>query len=85
MSHDEPYLNREIDEKFSDAVQAVKILENKLLDERIGILPKVLRQTTEHNHRMTKIERTLLIVGTVVGVLLITNGSELLSFLKSII
>lgn len=48
-------------------------------------LDKILIQTTAHNGRMRKIEKTLLIVGCVTGTLLIVNGSELIKFLMSII
>lgn len=48
-------------------------------------LDLILSQTTQHNGRMTKVERILLIVGTVVLVLLIVNGSKFTEFISSVI
>jgi len=67
---EEPYKNREIDEKFNDIMKELK---------------EIKIQTTKHNGRMQKVERVLLILGTATGVLLITNGSSLITFLKAII
>ena len=67
---EEPYKNREIDEKFNDIMKELK---------------EIKIQTTKHNGRMQKMERILLIVGTATGVLLVTNGSTLLTFLQTII
>lgn len=67
---EEPYKNREIDEKFNDIMEK---------------LEKIEMQTTKHNGRMTRVERILLIVGTTTAVLLITNGSQLIQVVKLII
>lgn len=66
---DTRYQNREIDEKFRD------------IKETLG---RIETQTTRTNGRVTKIERALLIIGTATVVLLVTNGSNLLTFLKTI-
>jgi hypothetical protein len=47
-------------------------------------LELILKQTTDHNHRMSKIEKVLLVVGTAVLVLLITNGSKFVGFVSAI-
>lgn len=49
------------------------------------ILEKILTQATKTNGRVSKLETISLIVGTAVGVLLITNGSQLVQFIMSII
>lgn len=64
------YSKREIDHFVKDIKETL---------ERIEI------QTTKHNGRLSKVERILLILGTAVGVLLVTNGSQLLGFFKLII
>ena len=75
---DKPYSSREIDFLF-------KGLEKRLFDEDEGFLVRIERQTTRTNGRVTKLERALLIFGTVVAVLLVTSGSELVAFLRGII
>lgn len=67
---EEPYSKREQDEWRQDVREA---------------LARIEAQTTKTNGRVTRQERIMLVVGTVVGVLLITNGSELVSFLRGII
>ena len=67
---EQPYRNREIDEKFNDIKDA---------------LTRIEIQTTKHNGRMSKLERVVLVFSTVTTVLLMTNGSELIDFLKGII
>lgn len=67
---EEDYSKRELDEKFKDFKEQLDRIET---------------QTTKHNGRMQKVERVLLIVGTAVAVLLITNGSQFIVFLKGII
>lgn len=67
---DQPYANREIDEFIRD-------LDAKL--DRIEI------QTIRTNGRVTKLERYLLIVGTISATILFTNGSELVGFIMAIV
>jgi len=67
---DSDYSKREIDEMIRDIYKSL---------ERIEV------QTTKHNGRMSRVEKILLIVGTVVAVLLFTSGSEFFSFLKFIV
>lgn len=77
MSDESPYTKRELDSKF------------EAIHERFGnqdrTLEKILTQTTLHNGRMKKIEKTLLIVGCVSATILIINGSELVDFLMKVI
>ena len=68
--NDAPYANRELDEKFTDIRDALARIEG---------------QTSKTNGRVTRLERNLLIIACVVGTLLLTNGSELLGFVMSII
>lgn len=70
MTSEAPYQNREIDEKFTD------------IKDTLG---RIEEQTSKTNGRVTRLERNLLIVACVVGTLLVTNGSDLLSFILSII
>lgn len=51
------------------------------MEEKID---KILEQTTEHNHRMTKIERNMLIVGTATVVVIMLKLPELTPLLKLI-
>lgn len=67
---DTPYQNREIDEKFTD-------IKDTLL--------RIEAQTTKTNGRVNKLERNLLIVACVVGTLLVTSGSEFVSFIMNIL
>lgn len=64
------FSNRELEHFFKD-----------IRDDIVAI--KI--QTTKTNGRLTKVEKTLLIFGTALLVLLITNGSELVTFLMGII
>lgn len=64
---DQPYANREIDEKFTD-IQAS--------------LVRIESQTTKTNGRVTKIEKILLVTATIITVLLVMNGSKLLEVFK---
>ena len=60
-----------------------QLIEHRFNDIKAS-LDRIELQTTEHNHRLTKIERTMLIVGTATFVLLIVNGSKFVEFLMSI-
>lgn len=48
-------------------------------------LGEIKVQTTKTNGRVTKIEKALLIIGTATLVLMATNGSQLIGFIKGII
>lgn len=64
------YSNREIDRMFKEITDT---------------LARIEAQTTKHNGRMTRIEKIMLIVASVVGVLLIVNGSSLINFAQVLI
>ncbi len=81
-------LGDKVDENHRETNEQINLVERKMTDNFMEVrnfLAEIKTQTTEHNHRMSKIERTLLIVGTVVLVLLVTNGSKLLDFALSIV
>jgi hypothetical protein len=48
-------------------------------------LGQILGQVTYTNGKVRKMQQILLIVGTTVGVLLVTNGSELIQFFLQVI
>lgn len=64
------YADREIDEMFNDITKTLGRIET---------------QTIKTNGRVNKLERNFLIVACVVGTLLITSRSEIVSFVMSII
>jgi hypothetical protein len=64
---DAPYSNRELDSKF------------RSIDEK---LDQILSQTTKHNGRMTRMEKTMLVVGTAVVVLVALKFPELLAVIR---
>lgn len=70
MTDEKPYTKREIDLLFGEITKQLTL---------------ILAQTTKHNGRMSRVERILLVVGTIVAVLLVVNGSSLLNFLMTII
>ena len=72
------FYNREIMDEKLEAI-------HQRFNQQDFTLDKILQQTTAHNGRMKKIEKTLLIVGCVTGTLLLVNGSELIGFLMQII
>lgn len=72
----EVYSKNEIDMKFKN-----RDLMFEHVDEK---LERILVQTTMHNGRLKKIEKCLIIVGTAVAVLLITNGSEFIGFVSDV-
>lgn len=76
MSHD-AYNKDTIDVKFN-AVHERFSSQDKILEQILG-------QATKTNGRVSRLESVLKIVGTAVGVLLITNGSELVKFILSIL
>ena len=65
---EEPYKNREIDEKFGDIMDALGRIEG---------------QTIKHNGRLTKVEKVLWVLGTTVTVLLVSGNSAILAHLIS--
>lgn len=91
--NEENYKKRELDAKFGEV--------HERFSRQDQTLEKILSQTTKTNGRVTsaeaqlgdmatkedisKVNRILLIVGCITGTLLITNGSELIKFLMSII
>lgn len=44
------------EQRLNSVEKEVRQLRGELLDPDRGILPKMLVQSTEHNHRMTKME-----------------------------
>ena len=66
----DPYSKREHDEFRADIRES---------------LDRILDQTTQHNHRMSKIERNMLIVGTATGVTILLKFPELADFLKLVV
>jgi hypothetical protein len=66
---EEPYSKREQDEFRTDVREK---------------LEQILEQTTEHNHRMSKIERWILVVGTATAVLITLKFPELTTILRLI-
>lgn len=67
---DSQYSNRELDRMFKDIKEQ---------------LDRIEAQTVKHNGRLTRVEKTLLILGCTTGTLLITNGSEFVSFVMKLI
>jgi len=67
---DEPYKNREIDDKFKDIMNSL---------ERIEI------QTTKHNGRLTRLEKITWVVGTAIVILAVSGNASLLSAIKLLI
>ena len=80
---EEPYKNREIDEKFKDTTDAINNLRDELMNKEWGILPKVLAQTTKHNGRLTRLEKITWVVGTAITVLAISGNSAILKAVAS--
>jgi len=64
---DEPYKNREIDEKFGDIMDS---------------LGRIEEQTTRHNGRLTRLEKITWIVGTAIVVLAVSGNAKLVSILQ---
>ena len=58
---------------------------NHFFDDFKNQLNRIEIQTTKHNGRLTRMERIMLIFGTAVFILLITNGSQLVQIFKLII
>lgn len=67
---EENYSKRELDEFIKDIH---------------GALLRIEVQTSKTNGRVTFIEKILLVAGTVIAVLLLTNGSKLLEVFKLLI
>lgn len=84
MSHlSDNYSNREIDLKFS-AVHTRFDAQDARLGSQDVMLQKILTQATKTNGRVTKMEKIILVVGTVVVVLLVVNGSRFVDFLSAV-
>lgn len=75
------YSIRELDMMFKGIHEKLdlKHTEDNEWHERIEL------QTIKHNGRLTKMERGMLIFGTALVVLLVTNGSKLLQVFKILI
>lgn len=67
---DKNYSNREIDSKMDS------------LHEKLDL---ILSQTTRHNGRLTRLERVMIVMGSVVTTLLIVNGSSFVTFVTALI
>lgn len=68
-----------------DLIDAKFLAVHERFSTQDKALGQILGQVTYTNGKVRNISKVLLIVGTVVGVLLITNGSELLKFVLQII
>lgn len=77
-------MDRRKEERRDDPTYTVRELDHYFSDIRSDIA-EIKRQTTAHNGRLTRTERILLVFGTTLGVLLITNGSKLIGVFKLII
>lgn len=82
---EEKFYNRELMDEKLEAI-------HQRFNHQDFTLEKILEQTTKTNGKILKVEtrvdkvnRVLLIIGCVTGTLLITNGSEFISFLIKII
>lgn len=64
------YSKRELDHMFKDIIES---------------LDRIEEQTVKHNGRLTRVEKVLLILGCITATLLVTNGSQLVSFIMQII
>ncbi len=67
--NEEPYRNREIDEKFKDIMDS---------------LGRIEIQTTRHNGRLTRLEKITWVVGTAITVLAVTGNTSTLKALASL-
>ena len=67
---EENYNKRELDHYFKDIRTDIS---------------EIKAQTTKTNGRVNILEKALYIIGAVVGTLLVTSGSQLVTFLKGII
>lgn len=61
-----------------------QLIEHKFNDIKSS-LDRIEAQTIKHNGRLTRLERTVLIVSAVSVTLLIVNGSKFVGFVMSII
>lgn len=75
-----------VEHSYSKEVIDLKIDSiHKRFSDQDSVLEKILIQTTKHNGRLSKVERTLLIIGCVTGTLLLVNGSSFVDFILKII
>ncbi len=91
--NEENYTKRELDSKFAEVHERFN-RQDSTLEKIFGQTTKTNGRTTELEQKMNKtaskdelgkIKTILLIVGCVTGTLLVTNGSELVKFIMSII
>jgi vacuolar-type H+-ATPase catalytic subunit A/Vma1 len=73
----ENYSKREIDEKERDTMER--------FDRQDKVLNQLLTQVTYTNGQVKLHAKVLLVVGSILATLLVTNGSELLTLFKAII
>lgn len=74
----EPYYTKEVIDLKVEAIHARLSGQDRMLE-------KILAQTTKTNGRMTRMEKIMLVVGTAIAVLLVVNGSSLVTFGEALI
>ena len=74
---DTPYLKREIDRMFSAIDEKLDAMKHQM--------DRIENQTTQHNHRITKIERVALILGTAVAVMIVIRFPDLTALVKFVL
>ena len=78
------YMNREIDAKFEE-VHTRFDTQDKTLVEQDRKLDKILTQVTYTNGKVRRITMALVIVGVIVSMLLMQNGSKFYEFALAIV
>lgn len=69
---------------YNEIMRTLGNLETTVKDTKDDV-SEIKTQTKLTNGRVSKLERAMWIVGAVVGTLLISSGSQLISFIKAII
>lgn len=88
MSHEAPYSRELSDIKFQGIHTRLDTQDKRTEEQFVVIkeaLDTVLKEQKKTNGNIKRHDKIFLVVGTAVGVLLLTNGSELIGFLLKII